>query len=134
MIERIIDSEHFYQRSSNDTDILIKNAHEYPFSSLAGFLLLYHYKKIAHPDFQKLAKKIVLLFNNPHWLQFQLFNDEVKKTEEEPIIREPPSREPAITGEFNSSLPGIITEESPPGENDKASEETNTGESVKITA
>lgn len=74
MNERIFYSEYFYQKGSKETDILEKNANEYPYSSLAAFLLLYHYKKNSHQDFEKLAKKTALLFNNPHWLQFQLYN------------------------------------------------------------
>jgi hypothetical protein len=72
MEERILYSEYFYEKGSKDTGTLEKNAFDYPLSSLASFLLLYHYKKTAHPDLEKLAKKTVLLFNNPQWLQFQL--------------------------------------------------------------
>lgn len=72
MKETVFYSEYFYERGSKDTGILEKTANEYPTSSLATFLLLYHYKKINHPGFEKLAKKTALLFNNPRWLQFQL--------------------------------------------------------------
>src|SRR5450432_1422883 len=64
--------EHFYQRASQDVDLLERNANDYPYSSLAGFLLLYHYKKTNHPGFEKLAKKTALHFKNANWLQFLL--------------------------------------------------------------
>ena len=64
--------EHFYQQASQDTDVLEKNAIDYPYSSLAGFLLLYHYKKTNHPGFEKLSKKTALHFKNAIWLQFLL--------------------------------------------------------------
>lgn len=83
MEEKIFYSEYFYERGSQDTDVLQKNANEYPLSSLASFLLLYHYKKTAHPDFEKQAKKTVLLFSNPHWLQFQLHHQPIQKAEQE---------------------------------------------------
>ncbi len=72
MEERILYSEYFYEKGSKNTEVLEKNANEYSLSSLASFLLLYHYKKTAHPDFEKIAKRTALLFNNPQWLQFQL--------------------------------------------------------------
>ena len=79
MNERIFYSEYFYQKGSKETDVLEKNAKEYPYSSLAAFLLLYHYKKTFNPAFENLAKKTALLFNNPHWLQFQLYDKSYSK-------------------------------------------------------
>jgi hypothetical protein len=74
MNKRIFYSEYFYEKGSKDTSVLERNANEYPYSSLASFLLLYHYKKTSNPAFEKFAKKTALLFNNPYWLQFQLFD------------------------------------------------------------
>ncbi len=85
MNEGIKYSEHLYQRALQDTGALEKNAYDYPVSSLAGFLLLYHYKKNFHPGFDKLAQKIALQFNNSLWLQFQLYNKSNKKSDEEII-------------------------------------------------
>ena len=85
MNEGIKYSEHLYQRVLQDTDVLEKNANDYPVSSLAAFLLLYHYKKNFHPGFDKLAGKTALQFNNSLWLQFQLYNKSNKKTDEEII-------------------------------------------------
>ena len=65
-------SEHFYKRSSHDVDLLERNAQHFPYSSLTAFLLLYHYKKTNHPGFEKLAKRTVLYFKNPYWLQLLL--------------------------------------------------------------
>ncbi len=72
MSKKIFYSEHFYEKGSKDTEALEKNVRDYPFSSVANFLLLYHYKKISHPDFGDQAKKTALLFSNPQWLEFQL--------------------------------------------------------------
>ncbi len=67
-----------YQRSSKDTGQLEDNANKYPFSALANFLLLYHYKKTNHNSFESFAKKSVLHFANPYWLQF-LLHEEIEK-------------------------------------------------------
>jgi hypothetical protein len=83
MSNRIFYSEYFYQKGSKDTSVLERNANEYPYSSLASFLLLYHYKKTSNPAFEKFAKKTALLFNNPHWLQFQLFDKSTPISEQE---------------------------------------------------
>jgi len=83
MSNRIFYSEYFYQKGSKDTSVLERNANEYPYSSLASFLLLYHYKKTSNPAFEKFAKKTALLFNNPHWLQFQLFDKSAPISEQE---------------------------------------------------
>ena len=61
--------------------MLERNANDYPYSSLAGFLLLYHYKKTNHPGFEKLSKKTALHFKNANWLQFLLDQTPNEKTE-----------------------------------------------------
>jgi len=104
MNKRIFYSEYFYQKGSKETDVLEKNAKEYPSSSLAVFLLLYHYKKIAHPGFEKLAKKTALLFNNPHWLQFQL-NNKVSTDITHEIIDRQNSQEKELTNEVKDERP-----------------------------
>lgn len=111
MNEGTIYSEHLYQRASQDTDALEKNASEYPFSSLAGFLLLHHYKKTFHPDFEKLAKKIALQFNNPRWLQFQLYHKTIKKTEQEIISQNKLQEEKEMPAELNNDFPTEIPSE-----------------------
>lgn len=64
--------EHFYERALRDADLLERSANDFPYSSLTGFLLLYHYKKTNHPGFERLAKRTVLHFKNALWLQFLL--------------------------------------------------------------
>src|SRR5665213_2878712 len=64
--------EHCYASISNDIDTLTKNAEEYPFSSVARFLLLYHSKKNHNPSFEQLAKQSAIYFNNIPWIQYQL--------------------------------------------------------------
>ncbi len=81
MNKRIFYSEYFYQKGSKDTGVLERNANEYPYSALASFLLLYHYKKTSNPGFEKFAKKTALLFDNPQWLQFQLFDQSAPNSE-----------------------------------------------------
>ncbi|KAA9038504.1 hypothetical protein FW778_13150 [Ginsengibacter hankyongi] len=103
MNEGISYSEYFYQKGSKETDVLEKNAKEYPSSSLAVFLLLYHYKKIAHPGFEKLAKKTALLFNNQHWLQFQLSN-KVSQNITHEIIDRHNSLEKELTNEGKGEM------------------------------
>jgi hypothetical protein len=105
MNERIFYSEYFYQKGSKDTDVLEKNARTYPYSSLAAFLLLYHYKKTANSGFEKLAKKTALLFNNPHWLQFQLYDKSSRNPEEEIISNEDFPEEKEIVAEEKNDFP-----------------------------
>lgn len=105
MNERQFYSEYFYQKGSKETDILEKNANEYPYSSLAAFLLLYHYKKTGHQDFEKLAKKTALLFNNSHWLQFQLYNKFSSNTTQEISSRENFPEEKQLSNEVKDELP-----------------------------
>ena len=102
MGEGINYSEILYQHSGHDIDILEKNAKENPYSSLASFLLLYHYKKINHPDFEKLAKKTALHFNNTHWLQFLLGNT-TSRTDQEIISDHNPDVEQTEINEINST-------------------------------
>ena len=64
--------EALYDKVSQDPGVLERNVMEHPCSSLAGFLLLYHYKKTNHSGFDKLAKKTALHFKNANWLQFVL--------------------------------------------------------------
>src|SRR5665647_1417582 len=93
-------SEHLYQQASADINAMEKNVLDYPFSSIAGFLLLYHYKKTFHHDYEKLAKKVALQFNNPHWLQFQLSQTH-KKTGQE-IISQIQLEEEEVHAEINN--------------------------------
>ena len=82
MDEGINYSEHFYQQASQDPGVLETNAHDFPYCSFAGFLLLYHYKKTNHPGFEKLSKKTALHFNNANWLQFLLDQTTSERTGE----------------------------------------------------
>lgn len=108
MNESTFYSEYFYQKGSKETDVLEKNAKEYPSSSLAAFLLLYHYKKISHPGFEKFAKKTALLFNNPHWLQFQL-NSKVSPEITDEIIDRNSLQEMELPNDVNDELPQEIS-------------------------
>ena len=100
-------SEHLYQKVSKDTALLEKNVKEYPFSSLASFLLLYHYKKTGNPGFEKLVKKTALHFSNPHWLQFILFKKYVEK-EIESIEQSKVPAEVKNPDEFINNIPTEI--------------------------
>ena len=65
-------SETFYDNLAKGEDVIEKTAADFPFSSLAQYLRLYNSRKKGDTGFEKLLKKTVLYFNNPHWLQFQL--------------------------------------------------------------
>jgi hypothetical protein len=109
MKERVFYSEYFYQRGSKDTDVIERTAREHPYSSLAAFLLLYHYKKTGHPGFEKLAKKTALLFNNTNWLQFQLHENSFAHTGQEIINDENLSAKKEIPFEEKIELTPEIT-------------------------
>jgi hypothetical protein len=97
--------EHFYKVASQDADLLERNANKFPYSSLTGFLLLYHYKKTNHPGFEKLAKRTVLHFKNPYWLQFLL--DQTPNDKKEPEIINPKYFDEEIK-ELSEIKPGEI--------------------------
>jgi tetratricopeptide (TPR) repeat protein len=89
-------AEHFYAKISNDIATLEQNVNEYPFSSIARFLLLYHYKRINSASFEELARHTAIYFNNIPWIQHQLsgvnsdnlsvaINNEDKHNIEEPF-------------------------------------------------
>ena len=65
-----------------------KMSEKYPWSSLAQFSLLKHYKKNNSSQFEEQATKTALFFNNSNWLAWQLDllskENEVKKIESEP--------------------------------------------------
>lgn len=65
-------AELFYSKIDNDIHTLEKNVTNYPASSIAQFLLLYHQKKNNHADFNQLAKRSGIYFNNPLWIGYQL--------------------------------------------------------------
>ncbi|MEO6838886.1 MAG: hypothetical protein ABI185_10910 [Ginsengibacter sp.] len=62
----------FFSNIPNDEDTLKNNVKEYPFSSVARFLLLYHYKKNNNVAFENFSKQTGIYINNPFWLQYQL--------------------------------------------------------------
>jgi hypothetical protein len=61
-----------YSKNRNKISDIDEMIDENPVSSLAQFLKLYHLKKNNNPGFEHQARKTVLYFNNPAWLQFQL--------------------------------------------------------------
>ncbi len=62
----------FYHATEINTDLIEKNVKEYPASSVALFLLLYHKKKNNVPGFENSLKHIGMYLNNPFWIQYQL--------------------------------------------------------------
>jgi len=135
MREKIFYSEHFYNKVSKDSEALKKNADDFPFSSLAGFLLLYHYKKTFHPDFEKIAKKMTLLFNNQYWLQFQLHNTLPENEEQELINTAIEENLPdKLLESGNEQPPEISPEQNFTGqaENELLSENADTANTEKI--
>jgi hypothetical protein len=73
-------SEYFYRKALADTAAIKKNALQYPYCPFTNFIFLYHCKKTSDPDFEKVAQKTVLYFDNPNWLQFQLNPDPSENT------------------------------------------------------
>src|SRR6185312_4783594 len=63
----------FYSETDNDLEVLERNVQDFPASSVARFLLLYHHKKNNNPAFQELAKQTALFLNNPIWSEYQLW-------------------------------------------------------------
>jgi len=63
----------FYSETDNDIEVLEKNVHDFPASSVARFLLLYHHKKNNNPAFEDLAKQTAIFLNNPYWSEYQLW-------------------------------------------------------------
>ena len=88
-----------YSKNSDVFPEIEKVIDENPVSSLTHFLKLYHLKKSGDPGFEKYAKKAVLYFNNPSWIQFQL-----SKNEEESVESNLPA-ERNETGHFAVLLP-----------------------------
>ncbi len=68
---------HFYSCISNEIDLLEKNTEEYPASSVARFMWLYHLKKNNDPRFEKVAKQTGIYLNNPLWMDYQLSKSEI---------------------------------------------------------
>ena len=56
----------------NDVDLLEKNVQDYPASSLAHFLLLYHLKKNGDSRFDEFAKRTAVYLHDPFWIEYQL--------------------------------------------------------------
>jgi hypothetical protein len=66
----------FYSKTDNNIEVLKKNVEDFPASSVARFLLLYHYKINNHPDFESLAKQTAPYLSNSFWMEYQLFQAE----------------------------------------------------------
>ncbi|MEO8861114.1 MAG: hypothetical protein ABI358_06795, partial [Ginsengibacter sp.] len=109
-------SKDFYNHALHDLESLEKNAREYPFSSLANFLLLYHYKKTSNANFDKFAKKTALHFNNTHWLQFQLNGTSDANEVDENYVQEVDEVRPEIVESTGDSSNEIISTENYPEE------------------
>jgi hypothetical protein len=62
----------FCSENLTGINLLEKNVADYPASSVARLMLLYHYKKTNNPQFEELAKQTGIYLNNPSWIQFQL--------------------------------------------------------------
>lgn len=92
----------FYSENLTGIALLEKNIADYPASSVARLMLLYHYKKTNNPHFEELAKQTGIYLNNPSWIQFQL--NQISLEENKLEIVEPNKQ---------------ILEENPPAEGEK---------------
>jgi hypothetical protein len=77
----------FFSETDNDLETLEKNVHDFPASSVARFLLLYHHKKNNNPAFEDLAKQTAIYLNNPYWSEYQLWQIG-NPTDSEPKLNE----------------------------------------------
>ncbi|HSV10927.1 MAG TPA: hypothetical protein VLI68_09165 [Hanamia sp.] len=77
----------FFSETDNDLETLEKNVHDFPASSVARFLLLYHHKKNNNPAFEDLAKQTAIYLNNPYWSEYQLWQIG-NQTDSEPKLNE----------------------------------------------
>ncbi|MDQ6903025.1 MAG: hypothetical protein M3139_08450 [Bacteroidota bacterium] len=109
-------SEDFYNHAPHDLESLEKNVREYPFSSIANFLLLYHYKKTSHADFEKFARKTALHFNNTHWLQLQLNEKSTENEAAENYVQDVEEPRQEIVESAGDSSNEIISPENYPEE------------------
>jgi hypothetical protein len=118
-----------YSKNTNKIPDIDETINENPVSSLSQFLKLYDLKKNNDPGFERLARKTVLYFNNPAWLQFQLSyamddSDETLETSEkvsesghfavvfpEQIIKQKPVIEEASKTENYEAVAEIDEEE-----------------------
>ncbi|MEO9021781.1 MAG: hypothetical protein ABI237_16575 [Ginsengibacter sp.] len=101
-------AEHFYSGLGHDLHTLEENVKNYPASSIARFLLLYHQKKSNDPAFEITAKKTGIYLNNPFWIQFQLVqsNSETTGPQNDETIESSPTEENKNEGDYS-----IITTE-----------------------
>jgi hypothetical protein len=99
-------SEYFYLKALADTAAIKKNALEYPYCPFSNFLFLYHCKKTSDPDFENLAQKTVLYFDNPIWLQYQLNPEPSDTTISEAIekYKTEPENQEILTPKTNESV------------------------------
>jgi len=124
----------FYSNIVNDIDTLEKNVNEFPCSSLARFLLLYHYKKNNNPGFEELAKHTGIYINNPLWIQYQLskidtdhlskennkYSFEIENKNQQPLENIPPAaEEPRLTESLGQEINQIPVSESEVAEEKK---------------
>ena len=109
-------AELFYSTVNNDIDTLEKNVKDFPASSIARFLLLYHYKKNRHPRFDELVQQTGIYINNPYWVQYQLSQaeplnkKETNKEEEKDIsVVTDPNEENRATRETEEETISTVT-------------------------
>lgn len=75
---------------------------EYPYHTVARFLLAKKYRQLQHAGFNGQAAKATLYFNNPYWLNLLLRDEpveEVSGTSENPVTTGHPVEETGITAE-----------------------------------
>ncbi|MDE3182343.1 MAG: hypothetical protein KGM16_02890 [Bacteroidota bacterium] len=76
-------AELYYSDLSIDAEAIENNVRNFPVSSVARFLRLYHLKKNNDPRFEEVAKQTGIYLHNPYWMEFQL-----SKLDREPEIND----------------------------------------------
>src|SRR5690242_8988169 len=99
-------AEIYYKETCREPQVAEKNARDYPVSSVARFIFLYHLKKKNDPRFQEVAKQTGIYLYNPLWADYQLSQSEKE------LVIEPKPDAPAVENNFNQEEEAIkVTEE-----------------------
>jgi hypothetical protein len=84
----------YYTAAGHSPETFADQVTEYPASSLARFLLLYHQKRTGDPDFDLSAGQIGMYINNPFWIRYQLS----QPVTDNPLTQEAPLSSETMTG------------------------------------
>jgi hypothetical protein len=99
-------AEIYYKETCREPQVAEKNARDYPVSSVARFIFLYHLKKNNDPRFGEVAKQTGIYLYNPLWADYQL-----SQSEKELVIEPKPDAPPVENNFYQEEVPLRVTEE-----------------------